>query len=171
MGNTDKDNPDLTTMLAEAQKAFEAQVRSVDILRDHGKTMLGVSSLLVTLFTTFGVTDLPQDHFLATLYTITIVVIAALYIWLIVENLEAILPQKIWRPIEPLEQEYIDAFYKKTQAEVLLQSVSNYLNIIPRNKVIIDQMFRASRRITALFAAIFILIVLLSLLQVYNPGS
>ena len=36
MGIPDKENPDLTAMLEEAQKAFEAQVRSVDILRDHG---------------------------------------------------------------------------------------------------------------------------------------
>ncbi len=74
------DDYDFSIMLEEAQNYYNAQIRSLDVLRDHGKTVLGSSSVVVTLFAVFGTSiEMGKD---ISEYAIILLVIGIMYGWL-----------------------------------------------------------------------------------------
>jgi hypothetical protein len=156
------DDHDFTIMLKEASKYFDAQIRSFDVFRDYGKTVLGTSSVLVSLFAIFGTNKIGVHG--SIWYALIIVVIAILYGWLMFNSLLSSLPKTFHYPIEPTEKEYAKAFLNKKKKDILKQQLANYLNIIPKNEILIKQRKNMARFITLQLALIVIFILVVSLL-------
>ncbi len=154
---------DYTAMLEEAERYYGTQVRSLDILRDHAKTILGAASVLVTLFATFSSINASP---LRSIYHVLIAVaIVFLYAWLMVKSLVAASPGLFHHPIVPEMEEYKKAFLNKNDAEITLQRLSNYINVIPRNDMIIQERRKLGQLITVQLAIIVVLILISSLVQ------
>jgi len=156
------DNYDFTTMLEEAQKYYDAQIRSFDVLRDHGKTVLGTASVLVSLFAIFGTTNLSNQN--SIFYALIIASIAVLYGWLMFKSLLASIPKNIHYPIDATEQEYAKAYLNKNKKDIIKQRIANYLNIIEKNEKFLAERRAWAILITAQLAIIVILILVASLL-------
>jgi hypothetical protein len=61
-------NYDFTTMLEEAQDELKRQFASMSSLREHGKIILGSSSVIVSLFTLFRISSTRIDSDFLLLY-------------------------------------------------------------------------------------------------------
>ncbi len=156
------DGYDFLVMLEEAQNYFNAQIRSFDAFRDHGKTVLGASSVVVSLFAIFGTVDtLKQDSFY---YVLIIIAIAILYGWLMFNSLLASIPKTFHYPIMATEQEYAKAFLGKNKKDIIKQRLANYLDIIQKNEVFIKQRREMMAFITLQLTIVVIFILIASLL-------
>jgi archaellum biogenesis protein FlaJ (TadC family) len=159
------DRYDYITMLDEAQKFYETQVRSFDIWRDHAKTILGIASVLVSLFATFGTIHNSISN--SGYYALVVVVIAILYLWLMIKSLVAATPGLIHHPIKPDKKIYEEVFLNKKEDDIVLQKLANYLNVIPQNAEVIEKRRRVGRFITIQLAVIVILMLLSTLIQLH----
>ena len=83
MSEEENHNYDFITMLEEAQLQFNAQLRSFDVLRDHAKTILGIASILVPVFSAF--VAIAESHKSIAYYFI-LVITGILYALLIIAS-------------------------------------------------------------------------------------
>lgn len=157
------DNLDYKAMLEEAQSYYNSQIRSFDVLRDHAKTILGVASVLVSIFATFG--KLSNSISQSGYYGIIIISIVIIYIWLIIKSLVGVIPRRIHYPIFPEYEEYKKAFLGKDEKDIIKQKLSNYLNIIPKNEMIIQERRSLEKLITIQLAIIVVLILISTFVQ------
>lgn len=155
------DDYDFTIMLEEAQNYFNAQIRSFDIFRDHGKTILGTSSILVSLFAVFGVTNISSKGTI--FYIVAVILIAILYGILMFKSLLASVPKTFHYPIEPSEKEYAKAFLNKSRKDIIKQRIANYLDIIEKNEIYIKERRELAKEITVLLIVIVVFILIVSL--------
>jgi cobalamin synthase len=158
------ENKDFLTMLEEAQKYYETQVRSLDILRDHAKTILGAASILVSVFATFGAMTASDTK--PSYYAWIILLLLVLYGWLMVNSLAATAPGLFYHPIVPTEKEYSKAFLGKNERDIVKQRLANYLAAIPKNERIIEKRRNLGRLLT-IQLGIMVVIILISNLLFY----
>jgi hypothetical protein len=128
---------DLETMLNEAKAKLERQFKSISTFRDHAKTIFSASSVIVALFSVLKTTNIPQER--VVIYVVGWVLIALLYISLTIAEIKTIFPKEILGPIEATWKEYEKAFYGKEKEDILLQQITNYLNVIGMNQEVVNK--------------------------------
>ena len=160
------DHYDFEIMLQEAQNYFNAQIRTFDVFRDHGKTVLGASSVVVSLFAVFGTSITLGKSALE--YALIVIAIAIMYGWLMFNSLLAAIPKTFNYPIEASEQEYAKAFLNKSKKDIVKQRLANYLNVIEKNEVFIQERREKAILITAQLTLIVIFILVASLLPLFT---
>lgn len=156
---------DFEAMLEEAQNYFNAQIRTFDVFRDHGKTVLGASSVVVSLFAVFGTSVVIGKNVFE--YALIVIVIAIMYGWLMFNCLLASIPKTFNYPIKSSEQVYAKAFLNKSKKDIVKQRLANYLNVIEKNEVLIQERREKAILITAQLTLIVIFILAISLLQLF----
>ena len=156
---------DFTTMLDEAQRKLDRQFESVRVLRDHAKIVFGASSVIVSLFAVLKTANISQDRIC--IYTTVLIAIAVLYICLTITGTMAIFPETITGPIKAKYDEYEKAYEGKTKKKILLQQISNYLNVIDENEEKIIKQRRWSFAVSCLLPLIVVLIIILGLIPIF----
>ncbi len=159
-----QDDYHLTTMLDEARIKLNRQFTSIAVFRDHAKTVFGASSIIVSLFSTLKIDNNPQDKI--GIYVVLWLLIAICYLVLTFMGIKAIFPKEIFGATEATWENYKETYFGKTKEDVLLQQISNYLDVIGENqKVVIDQE-KWSKKISIIFPVLVILIVILGFVQI-----
>ncbi len=159
---TNSDNYDYTVMLDEAQKYYEVQIRSFEILRKHAETVLGIASVLISLFATFGITNILCHKF--DIHTLIIIAITLFYGFLIAKSLATVLPGLIQYPIAPTAKSYAKAFLNKNKLNIIKQKLSDYLSVIIENEKILRERRKSGKLITILLAINIMLILIFRLI-------
>lgn len=151
-------NIDFTTMFSEAQKKLDRQFRSMDILREHAKIVLGTSAIIVSLFSTLKIanTTIKHEHFFV--YAILVGLIALVYGILVVFNIKAISPETLNHAVKPDWDTYIETYLGKSEREILRIQVSAYLNAVSENEKVILNQRDLSKKINILLSLVVILI-------------
>lgn len=153
-----ENNFDVKVMLEEAKSKLERQYSSVDTLKDHAKTMLGASSIVISLFGVLQSNlNIQQDKI--DVYIVIISIAATLYLILSVINIIALLPYKINGPIEASMEEYKAAFLGKSDREIIKIQVVAYLNAIQTNQDVVERKKKLSVVISIMLPVIVILLV------------
>ena len=95
-------------MISEAQNQLERQFKSSAVLRDHAKTIIGVSSVVVSFFATFKIFDNAAIKS-NTVLVIVFSFIALIYGILMVLAIRAASPFALNAPIKPDLKNYVEA--------------------------------------------------------------
>lgn len=123
---------DLTTMLFEAQKQLDRQFNSFTNLRKYAEIIIGVSSVIISLFATFKVFDpavvKPQ------LFYFLFLGAAFLYAILMMTSVIVAVPSHIQSPIEADRKNYEVAYADKSEREIIAIQIALYINAIKINE-------------------------------------
>lgn len=128
-----EENIDLKLSIDELRGLFNRQYSIISITRDIAKTILGSTSVIVSIvitLTTIRQTSLENIE----IYNIVALIAGVLFILLIGITVYLLMPSPLLGPIKPsaavLENFYVD----KPSRAVMLQLISAYLNIIGVNE-------------------------------------
>jgi hypothetical protein len=158
-------NFDLSTMFGEVQNQLERQFKSSAVLRDHAKTIIGVSSVVVSFFATFkifGDTTIKSNTFLI----IVFLFIALIYGILMVLAIRAASPFALNAPIKPDLKNYIEAYADKDEKTIVANQINLYLRAIQENEPIIKHQAILSNIVDYLLCAVVVLVILATILSV-----
>lgn len=159
---SENDLYDFTTMFNESQIKLNRQFTSINTFRDYSKTVVGYSSVIISLFATLKITSVPNNGQIQ--YFSILGLIGVLYIWLVITGIQAFFPETITGSISPSYEEYKKAFLGKEKKDILKQQISNYLNAIEINEPLILKKRNLCFRLSILFSGIVVLILLESVL-------
>lgn len=140
-------NYDFTTMLEEAQDKLKRQFAAMSSLREHGKIILGSSSIIVSLFTLFriSVTHINPDFMF--LYFSIVGFMALSYSLLMYFSIKATLPYPLEHAIEPKWETYVDLFKNESERDILEIRVYAYLTAIKNNESTIIKQYEISKKL------------------------
>lgn len=147
-------NYDFTVMLDEAQDKLKRQFASMNALREHGKLMLGSSSVIVSLFTLFKISSTHIKTDFTLIYIILIAFMALFYFLLIYFSISATLPNSLEHAILPTWKYYTDIFIDKTDREILENRVYLYLCAIENNESKLENQYKISKNINECMIAL-----------------
>jgi uncharacterized membrane protein len=150
-------------MLEEAKLKLERQFKSMEILRDHGKLILGSSSIFISLFTIFKITSYQIKPDFLILYFTFIVAMAFLYCRLIYFSIEVALPYPLQHAIKPTWEEYASAFKDEKERTIFERLVHQYLLAIGNNEEKLKEKYKIARKLTWCMVALLIIIILIAI--------
>jgi len=164
-----KSNYDFTTMLEEAQDKLKRQFASMSSLREHGKIILGSSSIIVSLFTLFRISSTRINPDFIILYFFIIGFMALSYSLLMYFSIQAILPYPLEHAIEPKWETYVDLFKNESERDILERRVYAYLTAIKNNDGTLIKQYEISKKLnwhmTILVLAIIAVAVIIPFIQ------
>lgn len=158
-------NYDFTTMLDEAQSKLERQFASMKSLREHGKLILGSSSIIVSLFTLFKISSTYVKTEFIFCYLLLVGFMALSYCLLMYFSVKATLPYPLEHALEPTWKTYVEAFKDENDRTILERRVFAYLKAINNNETMLLQYYGVSKKlnwymtmviISIIFTALFI---------------
>ena len=157
-------NYDFTTMLEEAQSKLERQYASMKTLREHGKLLLGSSSVIVSLFTLFKITStqIKQDYMIY--YLLIIGIMAISYVLLMCFSIMATLPYPLIHAIDPTWETYVQAFKDETPRVILERRVYAYLKAIEHNEKTLIKQYEISKKLNVYMIVVVVAIIVLATL-------
>lgn len=162
-------NYDFTTMLEEAQDKLKRQFAAMSSLREHGKIILGSSSVIVSLFTLFRISTTTINSKFLLLYFLIIGFMALSYSLLMYFSIKAILPYPLEHAIEPKWETYVDLFKNESERDILERRVYAYLTAIKNNESTLLKQYEISKKLnwhmTILVLAIIAVAVLIPFMQ------
>ncbi|HUH98952.1 MAG TPA: hypothetical protein VLZ89_16445 [Anaerolineales bacterium] len=154
----ENENLGLQTMLDDAQMQLEREFASSSSLKDHAKTIIGVSSVVVSFFATFKVFDnvVSQSN---TPLIILLILIGLVYGALMIFAIKAASPFALHAPIEPNIENYTTAFAYKDERIILSHQINAYLKAILKNKDVIEKQSKLTNLINILLGVVVVLII------------
>ena len=158
--------PGFKTMLDEVQKHLERQIKGSESLREYAKTVIGVSSVIVSFFATFKIENLLEcktNLISILLFSSIILFYGILMIWAI----KAVKPHPIVLPINPDIKNYEYAYAGKNEFEITSVQIQLYLRAIEENKITIIKQIKSSEILGYFLGIIVILILVTSLLSLF----
>jgi hypothetical protein len=155
-------NFDVKAMLDEAQKQFERQYKSAEVLKTHAQTILSAVSVIVTFFATLSTTRVPPQN--ALLFLRLEELIGALYILIVLVCIYALWPYSKESPIYADLETYQKALQGKDEREATKAMVVQYLEAMKMNWPRIQRRQKASIVISVLLPVIVVIIIWASLL-------
>ncbi len=161
----DNTNFGLSTMFDEAQKQLGRQFKGSAVLRDHAKTIIGVSSVVVSFFATFKIFDnaaIKSNILFVSLFFL----IALVYGILMILAIRAATPFSLEGPINPKLEVYSEVYADKDERTILANQVNLYLNAIHENEKVIKEQSRLSNIVDYLLGIVVILIIISTILSV-----
>jgi len=157
MTENTKENLDIETMIYEAREKMRRQGESIEAVGVNAKTLFSSSSIIIGLLGVVQLSQYFQDVFKERCSGIITGVIIFLYIFLVIISLIVLSPKNYLGPIELSYTVLCDAFYGKTEREILEMQLSAYLNVIDKN----EPGIKRRRFMTIIQSIIFALIVVL----------
>jgi len=152
-------------MFDEAKNQLARQFKGSAVIRDHAKTIIGVSSVVVSFFATFKIFDnttVQSDSYLILLFSI----IALIYGILMILAIRAASPISLEAPINPTLDNYIEAYADKDERTILSTQINLYLRAIEKNNKIIKDQIRLSKLVDYLLGLVIILIITSTIIYV-----
>jgi hypothetical protein len=152
-------SPAFITMFNEADKKLERQFRSAANLRDYAKTIMSISSIIVSLFATLKIISISPCQ-MSPSYSHLIILLIALYGILMIFSIIAIRPFPLRHGIEATLENYNEAFANKNDEDILCVKIIKYIEAIEENEKIIkwQSIFTI---IAGLFLAAIVIIILI----------
>ena len=158
------DDYDFTTMLEEAQLKLDRQFASMGVLRDHGKLILGSSSIIVSLFTLFKIASTQIKPEFLFCYLLLIVLMAISYCLLMFFSIKTVLPYPLEHAIDPTWETYVEAFKDEVKRTILERRVYAYLTAIKNNEHTLVEQYKISKKLNWLMTMLVIIIIVVALL-------
>jgi hypothetical protein len=146
-------------MFEEAQNQLSRQFRSSATLRDHAKTIIGVSSVVVSFFATFRVFDNALVNYDCRIISMFLF-IAFAYGALMILAIKAANPIALEGPINPTLKNFEKAYADKDEKTILSNQITLYLRAIEKNNKIIRNQHKLLTAVNYLLALTVILIVI-----------
>ncbi|MBL8078327.1 MAG: hypothetical protein JNM55_10235 [Anaerolineales bacterium] len=140
-------NYDFTVMLEEAQDKLKRQFASMNTMREHGKVILGSSSIIVSLFALFKISTYQIKTDFISLYFILIGLMAFFYFLLIYFSITATLPNSLKHAILPTWEYYTEIFKDQSDRAILENRVYLYLNAIKENESKLENQYEISKNL------------------------
>jgi hypothetical protein len=163
-------NYDFTVMLEEAQDKLKRQFASMNSMREHGKLMLGSSSVVVSLFTLFKVSSVHIKENFVLFYFILVALMAFFYFLLVYFSIKATLPNSLEHGVHPSWEYYTEQFMNQTDRLILERRTYLYLSAIKNNEVKLEDQYEISKNINRcmmfLVATILLFAFLIPFIQV-----
>jgi hypothetical protein len=151
-------NLGLSVMFEEAKNQLSRQFKGSATLRDHAKTIIGVSSIVVSFFATFKIFDDAKIN--ANIYLILLFLFIALtYGILMVLAIKTASPIALEAPINPTLEDYIEAYADKDERTILSNQINLYLKAIEINNKIIKKQRCLSVCVDYLLGIVVVLII------------
>jgi len=158
-------NFSLSTMISEAQNQLERQFKSSSVLRDHAKTIIGVSSVVVSFFATFKIFDNAAIKS-NTVLVIVFSFIALIYGILMVLAIRAASPFALNAPIKPDLKNYVEAYADKDEKTIIANQINLYLRAIQENEPVIKRQAILSNIVDYLLCGVVVLVILATILSI-----
>lgn len=157
-------NYDFTIMIDEAKQKINRQFSSMDILRNHGKLILGSSSIFISLFTLFKITSYKIKPEYLWLYIILIAITAFLYCQLVYYSIKVALPVPLEHALKPTWETYAKAIKNEEERTILERLAHQYLVAIGHNEKTIADHYKLAKDLTWRMTALIIIILLIVVL-------
>lgn len=157
-----KITPAYKTMFDEAEKQLERQIKSFANLRDYAKTIISISSVIVSFFAIFKSENIYSSDFYKILFIITILVYGILMFLSII----AVKPHPIDTAINPNIDDYVKAYSGRTEFEIASIQIQLYLRAINSNEKALIEKNELSNIISIILASMVFLILMASLFSI-----
>lgn len=164
--------PDLSSkrlVLDEQRRAFDAVSAAADVLDGKLQSLLGSASLIISLLSTIQIAVLRQTA--GWLFWLGLVVILALYIWMVNIIVRGLRPLKYFTPIPNSWEELTEQYFNVNENESLNQQISNYLDYTERNRELNFNKIQAVHRATRLFMIILVVLLISMALSLTEQGN
>jgi len=155
-------NYDFTVVLPEAQEKLNRQFNSVTKLQDFAKSMFGVSSIAMSLFST--IISIQEGWFSSTVNIILFILTIIIYTMLTFFNVKSILPVSLKHALKPTWEIYSKVAYKNSAEGSNAMLVFQYLEVIKDNENILIEQYERSKCICTMLAILMFLIFLQSVM-------
>jgi hypothetical protein len=140
-------NYDFTIMFEEAQDKLKRQFASMNVMREHGKLMLGSSSIVVSLFTLFKISSAHIKENFVLLYFFLVALMALFYFLVVYFSIKATLPNSLEHGIEATWEYYTEQFMNQTDNLILQRRTYLYLEAIKNNQPMLESQYEVSKNI------------------------
>jgi hypothetical protein len=155
-------NYDFMTMLEEAQDKLTRQFASMSALREHGKLILGSSSVIVSLFSLFKISSTSVKPEFTLAYTLLIFLMALFYFLLMYFSMKSVLPYPLEHAIDPTWETYATEFKEETDRTILEKRVYAYLAAIKNNESTLIKQYEISKKLNWYMTALILTIIVVA---------
>jgi hypothetical protein len=165
-----KSNYDFTTMLEEAKLKIDRQFASMGVIRDHGKLILGSSSIILSLFTFLKITSYQVKSEFLILYIVILLVMAIAFCRLIYFSIKVALLYPLEHAIDPTWETYIEVFKDEEERTILERLVHQYLIAITNNEVKLTKQYDIAIKLTWNMVMLIIIIIVIAFIMPFMGG-
>jgi hypothetical protein len=156
-------------VLEEQRRAFDSISNAAGTLDNKLQALLGSASLIISLLSTIQIATLRETA--GWLFWLGLVVIAALYIWMVYIIIGGLKPLEYFTPIPNTWEQLTDEYFAVSENTALNQQISNYLDYGERNRTLNFQKIKAVHRATRLFLVILIALLFSMALSLNNSSN
>ncbi len=159
-----KSNFGLQVSIEEMQKAFDREMASFDTVKANNRTIFTAASLLVSLLSALQILSARVDPAWLVAWRSGLIFTAVLYIVLIIICVYSLRPLDVYGPVKADWDTLMEAFYGKTDEEILLLRLNSIVDTIQVNKTMLRKSASVNRWASVLLICLVALLFSLALI-------